>query len=134
MLASEASKPEGTHPVLNVPLREQPVLKARFESQFRAYAAGHYPFTIALEQDQLVLDWWRQLEKSPQADVLAPLAIKIFSVVPNSMADERTASTFTWINRPLRSRQHLDTMVSQTQIRQYYRTAGKEKGSSAKAL
>ena len=36
------------------------------------------------------------------------------------MADERTQSTFTWLNSASRNRQHLHTMVSQAQIRQYY--------------
>ena len=36
------------------------------------------------------------------------------------MADERTQSTFTWLNSVSRNRQHLHTMVSQAQIRQYY--------------
>ena len=51
--------------------------------------------------------------------------MKLYAVVPNSMADERTQSTFTWLNSVSRNRQHLHTMVQQTQIRQYYRSNAK---------
>lgn len=36
------------------------------------------------------------------------------------MADERTASTFTWLNSHLRSSQKAATLVRMTQIRQWY--------------
>jgi hypothetical protein len=36
------------------------------------------------------------------------------------MADERTVSTFSWLNSALRNRQDVATVVRQTQIRQYY--------------
>jgi hypothetical protein len=38
------------------------------------------------------------------------------------MADERTMSTFTWFNSPLRSKQDLTTLVNMTQVRQWYNT------------
>lgn len=37
------------------------------------------------------------------------------------MADERTGSTFTWLNSPLRSRQQVKTLVRTVQIRSWYR-------------
>ncbi|KAH9936967.1 ribonuclease H-like domain-containing protein, partial [Amylocystis lapponica] len=110
----------GAHPLLSDPAKKRRDLKARFKSQFCAYATRYYPFNIPLVDGQSPLDWWRNLEKNGQADIISILAIKLFSIMPNSMAEERTASTFTWLNRALRSRQHLDTIVAQTQIRQYY--------------
>ena len=49
------------------------------------------------------------------------LASKLFSIVPNSMAEERTVSTFTWLNSRLRNNQSVETLVEQTQIRQWHR-------------
>ena len=56
-------------------------------------------------------------------DNLQHLAVKLFSIVPNSMADERTVSVFTWLNSRLRSAQSVGTLVEQTQIRQWHRRA-----------
>jgi hypothetical protein len=50
------------------------------------------------------------------------IAIKMYSIVPNSMSEERTMSNLTLVNSALRSRQGVQTMVDQVQIRQYYRT------------
>ena len=47
-------------------------------------------------------------------------AVKIFSITVNSMADERTASTITWLNSALRNRQKSVTLINQVQIRQWY--------------
>ena len=37
------------------------------------------------------------------------------------MADERTGSTFTWLNSPLRSRQQVKTLIRTVQIHSWYR-------------
>ena len=49
------------------------------------------------------------------------MAIKLFSVMPSSMADERTMSTFTWLNSALRNRQLVETVVDMAQVREWYR-------------
>jgi hypothetical protein len=48
------------------------------------------------------------------------LAVKIFSVRPSSMPEERTMSVFTRMNSALRNRQNVRTLVDMTQIRQWY--------------
>jgi hypothetical protein len=53
------------------------------------------------------------------------LAIKIYSVRVNSMPEERTVSTFTWLTPALRSRMSVSTMTAMTQTRQYYKTEQK---------
>ncbi|KAG1793722.1 uncharacterized protein HD556DRAFT_1308549 [Suillus plorans] len=67
-------------------------------------------FNRELRTDETAYEWWSYLDKDRSGDAqpLASnqrLAVRIFSLVPNSMADERTGSTFTWLNSPLRSRQ-----------------------------
>ncbi|KAG1811642.1 hypothetical protein EV424DRAFT_1557871 [Suillus variegatus] len=46
-------------------------------------------------------------------------AVKLFDITVNSMADERTASTITWLNSTLRTSQKSSTLVSQVQVRQW---------------
>ncbi|EMD37924.1 hypothetical protein CERSUDRAFT_73706 [Gelatoporia subvermispora B] len=128
MLASEAE--HGKNIKLNVSSNARKLLKDRFQHQFRAFAAGHYPFSTPLRDDQTALKWWKELEHVPQAEILAALAIKLFSIMPNSMPEERTVSNFTWMNSALRNRQHLSTIVSHTQIRQFYRSKARVKTKS----
>lgn len=45
---------------------------------------------------------------------------KLFSVVPNSMNDERTGSRMTFLFSKLRSRTDVNTMVEQIQVKQWY--------------
>lgn len=48
------------------------------------------------------------------------LAIKLYSIAVNSMAEERTVSTFTWFNSRLRNNQEVQTLVDMIQVRQWY--------------
>lgn len=50
------------------------------------------------------------------------MARKIFAVRVNSMAEERTVSSFTWLTPPLCSKLAVASMARMTQIRQYYAT------------
>ena len=60
---------------------------------------------------------------SPKAAGTATtLAVKIYSVVVNSMADERTGSKFTWFNSALRGNQNVETLTNMIQVGQYYGT------------
>jgi hypothetical protein len=48
------------------------------------------------------------------------LAIKIFSILVNSMPDERTGSKITWFNSPLRANQDVSMLVNMIQVGQWY--------------
>ena len=48
------------------------------------------------------------------------LAIKLYSSVPHSMADERTMSAITLLNTAQRNRQLVPTVVAMAQVRAYY--------------
>lgn len=81
--------------------------------------------------------WWLRFKDAPNADIIAvsrincvayvtaltsnnqAIADKLYSVVPTSVADERTASVITWINSPKRARMHISTIFAQAQIRQW---------------
>ncbi|KAJ7216992.1 hypothetical protein GGX14DRAFT_561506 [Mycena pura] len=53
--------------------------------------------------DNDINKWLRNLAlgSSPQCDVLVMLLQRIFSILVNSMPDERTNSTITWLNTAL---------------------------------
>ncbi|KIJ35572.1 hypothetical protein M422DRAFT_262154 [Sphaerobolus stellatus SS14] len=89
--------------------------------QFAAFARGDFPFQMPVLKSQTALEWWRTLETHSLASALAFIAIKIFSICPSSIADERTMSTITWLNDPLRSRQKVSTLVDMIQVRQFIR-------------
>ncbi|KAJ3017376.1 hypothetical protein NUW54_g596 [Trametes sanguinea] len=72
----------------------------RLRKELYAYADEESPFTRTLRSDQTVLQWWEKVQKDDDGQILGALAIKIFSVVPHSMADERLMSVITWLNDP----------------------------------
>jgi hypothetical protein len=90
-----------------------------FRQQLLAFSRQEWPFTDPITHGD-VLTWWESLEQHPHARVLAMLAIKIFSVLVNSMPDERTGSKITWFNSPLRANQDVSTLVNMIQIGQWY--------------
>ncbi|KDQ05636.1 hypothetical protein BOTBODRAFT_122435, partial [Botryobasidium botryosum FD-172 SS1] len=89
-------------------------------AQINLYFHKKYPFHRTLKAPYSALNWWTDLQRDESATVLATLAIKLYSICPNSMADERVGSRFTFLNRALRNRQDAHTMVDQTQIYQYH--------------
>ncbi|KAI0634079.1 ribonuclease H-like domain-containing protein [Trametes polyzona] len=98
-----------------------------FRRQLLAYAKGEWPFNAPLDEargdGRPVMQWWRDIAEHPHAQILAMLAIKLYSIAVNSMADERTASNFTWFNTALRNHQNVGTLVNMIQIRQWYLNA-----------
>ncbi|EED78338.1 predicted protein [Postia placenta Mad-698-R] len=80
------------------------------KSELKAYAKKRNPFF-----------WWVKMQQDDDAHILGALAIKLYSVVPNSMADERTMSMITWLNSACRSKQDVRTLQDYIKIRQWYR-------------
>lgn len=90
-------------------------------SELTSYTNKFPPFDRALKDGQTALSWWIEKHKISEAKHLSELAIQIFSALPTSMPDERTASTLAEINSPKRNRQKASTIVYSAQIRQWYR-------------
>ncbi|TDL27052.1 hypothetical protein BD410DRAFT_482783 [Rickenella mellea] len=93
----------------------------RCKEQVQKYIKGVYPFNVPFRENDTAVGWWTRLDndKSNDPQPLAHLARNLLSVTPNSMADERTGSTFTWLNSAHRNRQEVATLVRLTQIRQW---------------
>lgn len=107
-------------PIANLSISEA---NTRLKELIKKYLKKVYPFDRELRTDESAYEWWSYLDKDRSGDAqpLARLAVRIFALVPNSMADERTGSTFTWLNSPLRSRQQVKTLVRTVQIRSWYK-------------
>ncbi|KAF8153915.1 ribonuclease H-like domain-containing protein [Crassisporium funariophilum] len=114
-----STDPSVGHPVL----REKGVSMSvsDLKHQIELFWNGEYPFRV-IDCDKIAdpLDWWREIGRSDVAKVLSVLAIRIFSILVNSMPDERTNSAITWFNSPLRGNQMTQTIVDEIQIGQYY--------------
>ncbi|KAG2051295.1 hypothetical protein BDR06DRAFT_973827 [Suillus hirtellus] len=89
-----------------------------FRCQLEAYFHNEWPFN-ALLQDGNTLVWWNMLLPHPHAHALA---IKIFSVLINSMPDEWTGSKLTWLNLVICNNQNAQTLIDMIQIGQWYDT------------
>ncbi|KAJ6556123.1 hypothetical protein B0H19DRAFT_1071258 [Mycena capillaripes] len=91
--------------------------KAQFESCTRQYS----PFCARQETWSRTTQYWQAISQLPEASVLAIqfVAIKIFSILPNSMAEERTVSRFTRNDTVDRTSQDTSTIVAMTKIYQH---------------
>ena len=113
------------------------------KTQVLLYVKGLWPFDRPVRRGQGPYEWWKELDES--SDEAQPLAVSIehlsiilsythierhptqflcralFAVVPNSMVDERTQSTYTWMNSYLRNRQQVATVTRMIKIRNYCR-------------
>jgi hypothetical protein len=65
--------------------------------------------------------YWEEMSTVAGADLIAYLGVLINSIVPNSMAEERTMSVITKMNSPDRASQKVSTLFDMTLIRQYYK-------------
>lgn len=97
-------------------------IEQEFRFQFMNYARHAAPYD-RYQDSPTARAYWAKLLRHVDASILAYLALKLFSIVPNSMAEERTVSNFTQINTACRSRQNPRTIVQMTQIKQHHQRA-----------
>lgn len=89
-----------------------------FRVQYSGYVRQCSPFDRYWESES-ALCYWQSMSRHFDAQVLAYIAIKLYSIVPNSMAEEQTVSNFTKLNSSDRGRQKTSTLVFMTQIKQH---------------
>ena len=128
------------HPLLRTKGAYQSVQDLK--SQINGFWKGDYPFRVDKRGDiHDPLRYWQGLAMHDSADVLGVscspscsttykslmesnanqiLGIKIFSILVNSMPDERTNSTITWLNSPIRGNQKTRTLIDMIQVGQWY--------------
>ncbi|KZW01720.1 hypothetical protein EXIGLDRAFT_760625 [Exidia glandulosa HHB12029] len=89
---------------------------AAFRAQLMAYTRRQAPFDLAVAEP---LKYWRKLSNVPDARVLAFLGVKLFSVLPNDMPEERTMSLATKVNAPQRAAMKTSTIVNFVRVKQH---------------
>ncbi|KAG1724896.1 uncharacterized protein EDB91DRAFT_1062575 [Suillus paluster] len=102
-------------------LTPQDALQA-LKVELKEYHKGADPFNRKICKHENIRDWWLAVQKDENVRVLGVtmLSQKLYSVVPVSMANERTVSTITWLNGPTQSRQEISTLKEHIQIRQWH--------------
>ncbi|KAJ7728550.1 hypothetical protein B0H14DRAFT_3618159 [Mycena olivaceomarginata] len=103
-------------------------IMAAYKSQFELYTRQHPPFSVRSQHWFKPMQYWRALSEQPESSILAFVAIKIFSILGNSMPEERTVSRFTCINSKDRANQDASTIVNQTKIYQHLRREARAAG------
>ncbi|KAF7791186.1 hypothetical protein EIP86_002198 [Pleurotus ostreatoroseus] len=91
------------------------------KEQFKAYSLGYSPFNGSLAENETPRAWWEKFRGTANAGLLAAVAIKLYSISPHSMADERTMSVVTWLNSARRANMNISTIFAQAQVRAYIR-------------
>ncbi|RDX55842.1 hypothetical protein OH76DRAFT_574022 [Lentinus brumalis] len=88
--------------------------------QVALFVKSEWPFDRPVYPGQSPYDWWTALDESKTTNVtLQFLCRSLFALIPNSMVDERTQSSYTWMNSYLRNRQHVATVTRMIKIRNY---------------
>ncbi|KAG8984032.1 hypothetical protein FRB93_006825 [Tulasnella sp. JGI-2019a] len=114
LLQNEYTLKDLCHPILlSMPAD---LASGALNQQIIAYVRWDYPFNQDPALGESTRDWWSNLVHHSGASILALLAIKLFSICSNSMADECTMFVVTRLNTPLRSQQDAQTLVDQIQI------------------
>ncbi|KAJ6528165.1 hypothetical protein B0H19DRAFT_1274963 [Mycena capillaripes] len=94
-------------------------IMAAFKTQFELYSRQYPPFSARAATWSTPMQYWKAMSQLPDASILAFVAIKIFSILPNSMPEERTVSRFTRNDTVDRASQDASTIVDMTKIYQY---------------
>ncbi|KAJ7927093.1 hypothetical protein B0H13DRAFT_2312870 [Mycena leptocephala] len=89
--------------------------------QIMAYMYREAPFDQPCTDPSMRLTWWKSMAKDSNSYMLARLAIKLFSVVPSEMCDERTASKLTAMSTAVRNNLGPENLVRCAQLNQYWR-------------
>ncbi|KAJ7033988.1 hypothetical protein C8F04DRAFT_1183736 [Mycena alexandri] len=95
----------------------------RLTEQLIRWAVGLPPFhqRTYSTADENPLEYWKGLKRDSNADVLATVAIIIFSIMPSELCDERTASFLGWVNAARRSSITPEHLVGSAQLSQWYK-------------
>ncbi|KAJ6603173.1 hypothetical protein B0H10DRAFT_2440555 [Mycena sp. CBHHK59/15] len=103
-----------------------------FRAQFEAFTRQYPPFSARSASWTKPYLYWTAMLKQADAGVLSFLAIKVFSILPNSMPEERTVSRFTRLNSNDRANQNAATIIAMTKIYQHNRR--EERASSEESV
>ncbi|KZV91751.1 hypothetical protein EXIGLDRAFT_647914 [Exidia glandulosa HHB12029] len=89
-----------------------------FQVQFSAYTRQEFPFNRDRSQGWRI--YWSGLADNPDGRVIAFLAVKLLSMLPTSMPEERTMSAITKAESGGRSGMKAASLVAEVQVKQHY--------------
>ncbi|KAG6847049.1 hypothetical protein H0H93_010444 [Arthromyces matolae] len=99
-------------------------------NQIYLWAYNAEPFCSHLwDMTTSPLDYWKAFERDSNSSQLARIAIKVFSISPLEICDERTASRLGWFNAARRSSMSPENLIECTKLYDLY-TNGFEEGQS----
>ncbi|KAG9024787.1 hypothetical protein FRB95_011059 [Tulasnella sp. JGI-2019a] len=102
LLQNEYALKDLRHPILHS--MPAGLASGALNQQIIAYVRRDYPFNQDPALGESTCDWWSNLVHHSGASILALLAVKLFSICSNSMADEHTMSVVTHLSPPITTR------------------------------
>ncbi|KAF5313790.1 hypothetical protein D9619_013706 [Psilocybe cf. subviscida] len=89
--------------------------------EFTRYAYNDRPFkSRPFLRGMKPLEWWEGLSNDSNASLLAKIAIKLFSISPSEICDERIASRLGWLNAARRSAITPEHLIDSAKLYDYY--------------
>ncbi|TFK58643.1 hypothetical protein BDN72DRAFT_906549 [Pluteus cervinus] len=99
-----------------------------------AYTYNKEPFqSHPWTRETKPLKWWTQLSKDSNAKLIGRIAIKVFSISPSEICDERTASRLGWFNAARRSSITPEHLVDSAKLYDFYVNGFKDSASGHSA-
>ncbi|KAJ7271555.1 hypothetical protein C8J57DRAFT_1507457 [Mycena rebaudengoi] len=93
----------------------------QLKEDFLRYAYNQAPFDDAYwDTETKPLDYWTKLSKDSNAKQISRISIKIFSILPSEICDERTASRLGWFNAARRSSMLPENLIGCAQLYEFY--------------
>ncbi|KAJ3913026.1 ribonuclease H-like domain-containing protein [Lentinula edodes] len=89
--------------------------------ELTAYVYGESPFDIPVTDAREHLSWWKDRSKDSGARQISKLAIKLFSVSPSEMCDERSASKLSGLDTAKCNGLSGQNLIRMAQLQQYWR-------------
>jgi hypothetical protein len=89
-----------------------------FHVQFMNYTWQISPFDQ--HNGVTAMEYWMKLSHYPDSDIIGYLALKLYRIVPNLIAEEQAVSNMTKLNAPGQAWQKTSTLIHMTQIRQHF--------------
>ncbi|KAK7018294.1 hypothetical protein R3P38DRAFT_1296978 [Favolaschia claudopus] len=93
----------------------------KLQKEFIRYAYQQSPFdTQYFDSSTKPLDYWTRLSGDSNATQISRIAVKIFSIMPSEICDERTASRLGWFNAARRSSILPENLIDCARLYDYY--------------
>ncbi|KAH7879238.1 uncharacterized protein C8R40DRAFT_1085678 [Lentinula edodes] len=89
--------------------------------ELTAYLYRESPFDIPVKDASKRLEWWNHISKDSGACQVSKLGIKLFSVSPSEMCDERGASKLSGLDTAKRNGLTGQNLIWMAQLQQYWR-------------